>query len=110
MPGEEVAGSSPGAVAAAHLAAGVADKGLERLPWVSYQPALGFAGGCCNHHKLDGCSQYYKGGACSCCPALVDDKLLMHILGIIYKLPWAGCRMSSLFLAALILRVSLVLG
>lgn len=34
----------------------------------------------------------------------------MHILGIIYKLPWAGCRMSSLFLAALILRVSLVLG
>ena len=101
MPGEEVASSSPGAVAATHLAAGVDDKGLLWLPWVSDQPALGLAGGCCNHHKLDGCSQYYKGGGCSCCPPLVDDKLLMPILGIICKLPWAGCSMSSLFLAAL---------
>lgn len=67
---------------------------------VGAQPALGLPGGCCNLCGLDGCSQYYKGGGCSCCPPLVDDKLLMPILGVIYKSPWAGCSVASLSLAA----------
>lgn len=74
---------------------------LPWLPWVSDQPAPGLAGGCCNHHKLDGCSQYYKGGGCSWCPPLADDTLLTPILGIIYESPWAGCSKSCLFLSAL---------
>lgn len=88
MPGEEVAGSSPGAVAAAHLAAGLDDKGLRQLPWVSDQPALGLAGGYHNCHKLGGCSQYYKRGGYSCSPPLVDDKSLTPVLGMSYKSPW----------------------
>ena len=98
MPGEEVAGSSPGAVAAAHLAAGAADKGLRWLLWASDQPALGLIGVCRNHRKLDGCTQYHKGGGCSCCAPLADDKLLMPILGIICKSPWTGCSVPGCFI------------